>query len=50
VDGGSVRGYGGPHLRGRAVAADVIAVPFFAYPFLVATLLGWIWTLLKNEA
>jgi hypothetical protein len=24
-------------------------LPFFAYPFFVATFLGWIWTLLKSE-
>ena len=24
-------------------------LPFFAYPFLVATLLGWAWTLMKRS-
>jgi hypothetical protein len=24
-------------------------LPFFAYPFLVATLLGWAWTLLTDR-
>ena len=25
-------------------------MPFFAYPVLVATFIGWIWTLLKTDA
>jgi hypothetical protein len=25
-------------------------LPFFAYPFFVATFVGWIWTLLKIQA
>jgi hypothetical protein len=40
---------------GRIYAGDVLVptakpLPFFAYPFLVATLLGWAWTLLREEA
>jgi hypothetical protein len=25
-------------------------LPFFAYPFLVATLLGWAWVLLREQS
>jgi hypothetical protein len=40
---------------GRIYAGEVLLptatpLPFFAYPFLVATLLGWAWTLLREEA
>jgi hypothetical protein len=40
---------------GRIYAGEVLVptakpLPFFAYPFLVATLLGWAWTLLREEA
>lgn len=39
---------------GRIYAGETLLptstpLPFFAYPFLVATLLGWAWTLLKEE-
>jgi hypothetical protein len=55
----------GPHQRrtatlfavtaGRIYAGEVLVptakpLPFFAYPFLVVTLLGWAWTLLREEA
>ena len=40
---------------GRIYAGEVLLptsspLPFFAYPFLVATLLGWAWTLLREKA
>ena len=40
---------------GRIYAGEVLVptatpLPFFAYPFLVLTLLGWAWTLLREEA
>ena len=40
---------------GRIFAGDALLptstpLPFFAYPFLVATLLGWAWTLLRERA
>ena len=40
---------------GRIYAGEVLVptakpLPFFAYPFLVVTLLGWAWTLLREEA
>jgi hypothetical protein len=40
---------------GRIYAGEVLLptatpLPFFAYPFLVATSLGWAWTLLREEA
>jgi hypothetical protein len=39
---------------GRIYAGEVLLptatpLPFFAYPFLVGTLLGWAWTLLREE-
>jgi hypothetical protein len=38
---------------GRIYAGEVLLptatpLPFFAYPFLVGTLLGWAWTLLRE--
>lgn len=40
---------------GRIYAGEVLLptsspLPFFAYPFLVATLLGWAWRLVREEA
>jgi hypothetical protein len=40
---------------GRIYAGELLLpisapLPFFAYPFLVATLLGWAWTLLREAA
>lgn len=40
---------------GRIYAGEVMVptakpLPYFAYPFLVATLLGWAWMLLREEA
>lgn len=35
---------------GKALLPTSSPLPFFAYPFLVATLLGWAWTLLKEES
>jgi hypothetical protein len=35
---------------GEALGPIAKPLPFFAYPFLVATLLGWAWTLLHEEA
>jgi hypothetical protein len=40
---------------GRVYAGEVLLptatpLPFFAYPFLVATLVGWAWTLLREVA
>ena len=40
---------------GRIYAGETLLptsspLPFFAYPFLVATLLGWAWTLLREPA
>jgi hypothetical protein len=40
---------------GRIYAGEVLLptsspLPFFAYPFLVATLLGWAWKLLRDRA
>ena len=40
---------------GRIYAGEVLLptsspLPFFAYPFLVATLLGWAWTLVRGES
>jgi hypothetical protein len=40
---------------GRIYAGEVLLptsspLPFFAYPFLVATLLGWAWMLLRDRA
>jgi hypothetical protein len=40
---------------GRIYAGEVLLptsspLPFFAYPFLVATLLGWAWTLMRTRA
>jgi hypothetical protein len=39
---------------GRIYAGEMLTptdtpLPFFAYPFLVATLLGWAWTVLRND-
>jgi hypothetical protein len=39
---------------GRIYAGEVLLptstpLPFFAYPFLVATLLGWAWMLLRER-
>ena len=37
--------------RDRIAAAGLLVrlpLPFFAYPFLVATLLGWAWTLVRG--
>jgi hypothetical protein len=34
---------------GHALLPTVTPLPFFAYPFLVATLLGWAWVLLREE-
>ncbi|MEP7273732.1 MAG: hypothetical protein ABI882_19695, partial [Acidobacteriota bacterium] len=33
---------------GEALPATATPLPFFAYPFLVATIIGWIWTLLSE--
>jgi len=35
---------------GRALTPLSEPLPFFAYPVFVATVVGWIWTLLKTEA
>ena len=35
---------------GAALLPTSTPLPFFAYPFLVATLLGWAWTLLREQA
>lgn len=40
---------------GRIYAGEVLLptsspLPFFAYPFFVATLLGWAWLLLRDRA
>ena len=40
---------------GRIYAGEVVLptsspLPFFAYPFLVATLLGWAWVLLREQS
>jgi hypothetical protein len=34
---------------GEQVLPTASPLPFFAYPFLVLTLAGWIWTLLKRD-
>jgi hypothetical protein len=34
---------------GEALLPTSSPLPFFAYPFLVATLLGWAWVLLREE-
>jgi hypothetical protein len=34
---------------GEQVLATASPLPFFAYPFLVLTFVGWIWTLLKLD-
>jgi hypothetical protein len=34
---------------GEQVLPTASPLPFFAYPFLVLTLVGWIWTLLKKN-
>lgn len=35
---------------GAPVTALTSPLPFHAYPFLVATMLGWIWTLLRDRS
>ena len=35
---------------GVALLPITAPLPFYAYPVFVATLFGWIWTLLKNRA
>jgi len=35
---------------GEALLPTASPLPFFAYPFLVATLLGWAWTVAREEA
>lgn len=35
---------------GESLLPTSSPLPFFAYPFLVATLLGWAWMLLREEA
>lgn len=35
---------------GEALPPTASPLPFFAYPFLVATLLGWAWTVAREEA
>lgn len=35
---------------GEALSPTAAPLPFFAYPFLVATLLGWAWTLVRAES
>jgi hypothetical protein len=35
---------------GEALLPTSSPLPFFAYPFLVATLLGWAWMLLREES
>jgi hypothetical protein len=35
---------------GEALVPTSSPLPFFAYPFLVATLLGWAWMLLRKES
>ena len=37
-------------LTGEALTPLSSPLPFYAYPFLVATLGGWIWTLLREGA
>lgn len=34
---------------GEALSPTSSPLPFFAYPFLVATLLGWAWTVLRED-
>jgi hypothetical protein len=34
---------------GEALLPTSSPLPFFAYPFLVATLLGWAWTVIREE-
>lgn len=36
-------------LRGEQVLPTASPLPFVAYPFLVLTFVGWIWTLLKSD-
>ena len=33
---------------GEILLPTASPLPFFAYPFLVATLLGWAWTLMRR--
>jgi len=48
---GPLRSYRRAALRGRADHADDTSpLPFYAYPVLVATLGGWIWTLVKADS
>jgi hypothetical protein len=35
---------------GEALVPTASPLPFFAYPFLVATLLGWAWVLLRGQS
>jgi len=35
---------------GEALVPTSSPLPFFAYPFLVATLLGWAWVLLRGQS
>jgi hypothetical protein len=35
---------------GEALLPTSSPLPFFAYPFLVATLLGWAWTLMREHS
>jgi hypothetical protein len=35
---------------GEMLLPTATPLPFFAYPFLVGTLLGWVWTLLREKA
>jgi hypothetical protein len=35
---------------GQLLLPTTSPLPFFAYPFLVATLLGWAWTLLRTDS
>jgi hypothetical protein len=35
---------------GEALLPTSSPLPFFAYPFLVATLLGWAWVLLRGQS
>lgn len=44
-----------PITAGRIYAGEVLLptaspLPFFAYPFLVATLLGWAWVLMREQS
>ena len=45
-----VRGRGSASLHGAALTPLSQPLPFFAYPFLAATLFGWAWVHYRNAA